>query len=75
MSGTWMDELWNIVCGRWSIGERFTLTDIMAYENHFARLYPSNRFVAAKLRQTLQYLRDEERIEFVDDLGTYKRLM
>lgn len=33
--------------------------------------FPSNNNASAKLRQTLQYLRDEQLIHFVDGRGTY----
>jgi hypothetical protein len=72
---TWDEQLADIIRNRWKIGQDFTLEDIYGYESHFANLHPENRNVKEKLRQTLQHLRDHDIIEFVDDTGTYRRLM
>jgi len=40
----------------------------------FERAYPHNHHVRDKLRQVMQYLRDDGEILFVDDAGLYKRL-
>lgn len=50
----------------------FSLRDIEAYRNYFAKHYPNNRFIAPKIRQSLQILRDQGLIEFLKP-GYYRR--
>jgi len=50
----------------------FTLRDVEAHRDYFAKHYPDNRFIEAKIRQSLQILRDQGYIEFVAR-GTYQR--
>ncbi len=48
------------------IGKReFSIEDIYAYENRLSRLYPDNQNVKPKIRQQLQFLRDEGYLDFV----------
>ena len=51
----------------------FDLEEIYFYENYFKKIYPENKFIKDKIRQTLQYLRNIGLIEFVAD-GKYKKL-
>jgi HKD family nuclease len=50
------------------IGE-FTTTQIYAYENDFANVYPENQNIKAKIRQQLQVLRD---MGLIDHIGKSK---
>jgi hypothetical protein len=50
----------------------FTLRDVLAQRDYFARHYPNNRFIDAKIRQSLQILRDQGFISFVRP-GVYER--
>lgn len=50
----------------------FTLQDVVARREIFAQAYPSNRFIDAKIRQTLQILRDQEMLEFLGH-GRYRK--
>lgn len=50
----------------------FTLRDVEAHRDYFAKHYPDNRFIEAKIRQSLQLLRDQGFIEFVKP-GVYQR--
>ena len=52
-------------------GEEFELTDVYAFEDRLADLYPDNDHVRAKIRQQLQVLRDEGLIEFLGN-GEYR---
>jgi len=70
---SWDSELRTVVKRDFQVGEHFTLDQIYGYEDYFSELYPDNRHVKEKLRQTLQHLRDAGIIEFVDR-GIYKRL-
>ncbi len=58
----------------WEAGHVFTLADIYRFEPHFRTLYPQNSHIQDKLRQTMQNLREEAVVEFVDDAGTYRRI-
>ena len=57
-----------------SLGKRdFTLDEVYAFERHLGDLYPGNQNVKPKIRQQLQYLRDQGFIEFVSR-GNYRLL-
>lgn len=67
----WKLEVFNCVH---SIPEQvFSLNDINKFENHFKKIYPSNKHIRDKIRQQLQYLRDLGLIEFLGS-GRYKKL-
>jgi hypothetical protein len=72
---TWDEELAQVIRKRWRIGGSFSLEDIYKYEEYFSGLHPRNHNIQQKLRQILQHLRDRDIIEFVDDSGTYRRLL
>lgn len=55
-----------------SMPRNFTLGDLLARREWFAKHYPRNRFVDAKLRQTLQILRDQGVVTFAGG-GHYQR--
>lgn len=50
----------------------FTLRDILNQRDYFAKHYPNNRFIDAKIRQSLQILRDQGFIRFAKP-GVYER--
>ena len=50
----------------------FTLSEIYQYESKLRLYYPKNHTIKEKIRQTLQYLRDEGHITFIDNRGNYK---
>jgi hypothetical protein len=52
---------------------QFELRDITKYEAQLERFYPNNKHIGAKIRQTLQVLRDQGAIEFVGT-GKYQKL-
>jgi hypothetical protein len=55
-----------------AIGKReFQIDEIYAFEDRLSRLYPENRNVKPKIRQQLQFLRDEDFLDFVSR-GTYR---
>lgn len=50
----------------------FTLQEFFsAYEEEFRRFRPQNRHPLAKVRQQLQFLRDNGSVQFIDGRGTY----
>lgn len=51
--------------------QEFTLTEVYAFEDQLARLYPENAHVRPKIRQQLQLLRDGGYIEFLGR-GSYR---
>jgi Dam-replacing HTH domain len=69
---TWKTELLAIIRNHWGTGREFFLPELYKYEDDLRQLHPTNRHVQAKIRQTLQYLRDERLVEFVDDRGSYR---
>lgn len=50
----------------------FSLSDMSRYVPELQRLFPENNHVEEKIRQTLQYLRDDGYLEFVDYQGNYR---
>ncbi len=54
--------------------DTFTLDDVYLYEHILSTLHPNNNNVQAKIRQQLQLLRDENKLIFVDNNGTYKKI-
>lgn len=56
-----------------SLPRSFTLAQITARKEHFARYYPDNRFIEAKIRQSLQVLRDQGLVRFCGN-GRYERI-
>ncbi|MBV9718291.1 MAG: hypothetical protein JOZ77_03170 [Candidatus Eremiobacteraeota bacterium] len=51
----------------------FRLSDVLKQRHRFEREFPNNRFVDAKIRQSLQVLRDQGMLRFVSP-GRYQRL-
>lgn len=71
---TWKEFVYNAVvdyCNK--KGKRtFTLRDFFAtYKKVFCQFRPENRNVFAKVRQQLQFLRDDGLLSFIDGRGTY----
>lgn len=49
-----------------SIGKKeFNLDDMYAFEDRLSRIYPNNKHVKQKIRQQLQFLRDQGYLDFV----------
>lgn len=55
-------------------GVEFKLKDIYSYEKELSNLFPKNTRIRPKIRQQLQYLRDEGYIEFLTNRGQYRKL-
>ena len=70
----WKSEVCLIIKQICPIGEMFNLYDIYKHKEQLQNLYPNNNHIEDKIRQTLQYLRDDEIIEFIDNNGEYKRI-
>jgi len=54
---------------------QFSLQQVYQHKPHFSRLYPKNKHIEAKIRQTLQYLRDDGLILFLDEPGEFQLLV
>ena len=54
-------------------GRQFTLRDIYAFEKELQLKFPNNLHIKDKLRQQLQFLRDQGMIEFLGS-GHYRKL-
>jgi hypothetical protein len=66
---TWKDAIQRIVSG---LPREFRLADVLAYRDELQRLFPNNRFIDAKVRQSLQILRDRGTLQFLAP-GHYRR--
>ena len=67
---SWKELLTEIVGG---LPREFALRDVLAREEFFKRHFPENRFIDAKIRQSLQILRDQGVLRFLGG-GRYQRL-
>jgi hypothetical protein len=67
---TWKDAVRDIVG---NLPKDFSLSDVLRYKAELQKEFPNNRFVEAKIRQSLQVLRDQGTLRFVER-GHYKRL-
>lgn len=68
----WKYELYAVIRNNWADGKEFTLADLYEFESELGHLHPGNHNLRAKIRQTLQYLRDDRLVEFLDDRGSYR---
>ena len=68
---SWQKEVYKIIKENFNSKEIFTLGDIYQFEDYFKRLFTNNN-VRANLRRNLQVLRDENKIEFVNNRGDTK---
>lgn len=68
---SWLNLVHEIVV---RMPERFTLNDLNIHFDTLRRAYPMNKNINAKVRQTLQRLRDQNVIAFLGP-GTYRRLV
>ena len=69
---SWKHDVW--LCVQHLDKRVFTLSDMRLFEDELKVKHPKNQNVAAKVRQQLQFLRDDGYIDFVDNDGTYRRL-
>ena len=68
----WRDLVWEYICRIAGPGEYFNIEDLTLYYAEMSERKPGNAFVAEKVRQQLQILRDRGSVEFVAR-GSYKR--
>jgi hypothetical protein len=66
---TWKSAVSGVL-GR--LPKEFTLADVHQHNGELSRLFPQNRHVDAKVRQTLQILRDRGELEFLGG-GRYRK--
>ena len=67
----WKKEIFIIL--NYNKNQFFDLEEVYFYENYLKQIYPENKFIKDKIRQTLQYLRNIGLIDFLAD-GKYKKL-
>lgn len=66
---TWKESVGEIVQ---TLPREFSLSDVLAYHDQLQHRFPNNSFVDAKIRQSLQVLRDQGLLRFVRP-GHYER--
>lgn len=71
---SWQSEVYSLIAKNCSVGETFDLSILYQYHSYLQELYPKNKHITDKIRQSLQYLRDSGKIEFIDNNGLYRRL-
>ncbi len=67
---TWKELMYDTVL---HLPREFTLSDVLERRGRFAKAFPNNRFIDAKMRQSLQVLRDQGILHFISP-GRYQRL-
>jgi hypothetical protein len=67
---TWRDLIFEVID---HLPRDFTLAAVVAQKDGLAKEYPQNRFIEAKIRQTLQLLRDQGMLQFLGN-GKYRRV-
>ena len=67
---TWKDLMHEVVS---RLPREFALADVLKQRSFFERQFPDNHFIDAKIRQSLQVLRDQGMLKFVSP-GRYLRL-
>lgn len=67
---TWKEAVSGIVG---TLPREFSLANVLGHRDELHRQFPNNRFVDAKIRQSLQVLRDQGLLQFVRP-GLYRRL-
>jgi len=69
VAGGWRRIVEAVIAG---LPHTFTIRDVLRSRDYFASCYPENRFIDAKVRQSLQILRDQGRIVSLGN-GVYSR--
>ena len=69
----WYTDVLNLITRHYRIDEEFTLGDVMTHARGLAEKHPNNQNVDAKIRQQLQFLRDNRILEFLGR-GHYRRI-
>jgi hypothetical protein len=67
---TWKDLIQDVIA---KLPHQFTLSEVLVFQDRLAKEYPQNRNIDAKIRQTLQILRDQGTLQFLG-AGMYRRL-
>lgn len=67
----WIEDVFD--CVKMIEQDVFSLDNIYIYEAHLASLHPNNNNIKAKIRQQLQNLRNNGKLEFINYNGTYKK--
>jgi type II restriction enzyme len=70
----WKEIVYTYVCKVAERGEYFNIRDFDAFYDDIRRQKPNNPFIAEKIRQQLQILRDHGMVEFLAP-GSYRRLV
>jgi len=69
---TWNGNLEILIKTTYNKGDIFTIKDIYEkFEDILHLKYPKNNTVKDKIRQTLQKLRDNNIIRYIDNMGNY----
>ncbi|MDV8015162.1 hypothetical protein R4P70_27965 [Rhodococcus sp. IEGM 1241] len=73
LNPSWADAVRGMISRQFKAGEIFTSTALHhLFEDSLSDLYPKNSTIRESLSNTLQKLRDEGFLEFVDNQGTYR---
>ena len=68
----WKHTIKSFICIKWESGDIFTLQEFYKlYMDVLQKIYPDNHTIEASVRETLQKLRDDNVIIFLDTRGSY----
>ena len=71
MSQYWLNIIEDIIVHKIS-SNQFVLEELYEYEDYLKDKFPDNNNIHAKIRQTLQFLRDQDKIIFLER-GSYRK--
>lgn len=69
---TWKEVVERYLRSRWTAGEVFGLNAVYQGVPRFQAAHPQNTHLKEKVRQTLQLLREDGVIQFLDNQGSYR---
>lgn len=69
---SWLFDVLN--CVNSMPDDLFSLNDIYSFENFLKSRHPNNNNIRDKIRQQLQFLRDNGMVKFIDNQGHYMRI-
>ncbi len=70
----WKEAVYDLIVRSWGVGQVFSLGQVYLRAGDFERLFPGNNHVRDKIRQILQFLREDGILDFVDNNGHYRRV-
>jgi len=68
---TWINDIEQVIK---TLPKQFSLSDVYKHTSTLQKKHPENKNIHAKIRQSLQILRDRNIIEFLPEKGHYRKV-